>query len=90
MNAVMYLPFFECTRIFYMVHTNQLCYDVKKVFRTAITKFYQKIISGHLTLSTYTPTTQEKLRFTTINTKRPQKLTLVLYVNHMEEERVTT
>ena len=61
MNTAMYLPFLECTRIFYMVHTNQLCDNVKKVYRTTIPQFYQKIISSHLTLSTYTPGTQEEL-----------------------------
>lgn len=74
----MYLPFFECARILYVMHTNQLCHNAKKVLRTAIAQFYQKIISSHLTLSTNTPETHDTLTISwaviiTMNTSKPRK-----------------
>ena len=75
-----------------MVHTNQLGHYVEKVFRTAISQFYQKIVSCHLTLSTYTPEIQNTLHIRCAlnnNNKYNQakKVTLVLYDNRKEEDR---
>lgn len=65
MNVVLYLPFFKCTRIPNVVQTNQLCYNINKVFSTAISQFYQKIISSYTALSTNAPETHNMLHIRT-------------------------
>ena len=89
----MYLPFFECARILYVVHADQLCHNAEKIFRTAITQFYQKIISSHLTFSTNTPEKHDTLHISWAviynnKYKQTEKAALVLYQNRNEKDKV--